>query len=513
VKGLIRRQSLRLVAKLAWLPPRRRGNPLTNFLLAKSDVFSYFDPSYYQSKNRDLGDWTTKPWKHYATYGRFEYRSPSENFDARWYRQTYEDVRSARIDPLVHYLLAGRGEQRLPKAPPGSTRGKQRGPIDFWRKIEIMNRNVALQKLNSGGGSRGTILVVDVKIPTPDYDSGSARAYEMLQLLHELGWKVHFLALTAEFETRHHQLLTRVCDRVDVAPATLLEVLNDQYRPFSHAVLCRPEVITQALPLLRVLSPGTKILYDTVDLHWVRFERQMSFDDTVGVEQVALFRRIEEFGITHSDAVIAVSTADQATIQALAPDVQSCVIPNIVSSVSRGLPRVHRADIVFVGSGEHAPNRDCVRQLVEEIIPLADFPDEFGKFLIVGKGFEAFAEQSTSDRVEFLGYVQDLDHLLRRCLVMVAPLRFGAGMKGKILSAMANGLPVITTQIGAEGMNIDHEVNGLLAESPLETIDAIRRVGTDASLWELLSANGVLHIETVCGRLGAQRALETVLAS
>jgi len=513
VKRLIRRLSLRLVAKLGWLPPRRRGNPLTNYLLARSEVFSYFDASYYLSNNRDLGDWVATPWKHYVTYGRYEYRSPSENFDTRWYRETYEDVRSARIDPLVHYLLAGRGEQRLPKAPPELARGEQPSTIDFWRKIEIMKRNATLQKITSNSGSHGTILIVDLKIPTPDYDAGSARSYEMLQLLNELGWKIHFLALNAEFESRHYQLLTQVCDRVDVAPTTLLEVLNDQYTPFSHAVLCRPEVVTQALPLLRVLSPGTKILYDTVDLHWVRFERQMSFDDTVGIEQVSLFRRIEEFGITHSDAVIAVSTADHATIQALAPDVQSCIIPIIVSSVSRGLPRVDRADIVFVGSGQHAPNRDCVRQLVEEIVPLADFPDELGKFLIVGEGFEDFAEQSTSDRVEFLGYVEDLDQLLRRCLVMVAPLRFGSGMKGKILSAMANGLPVITTQIGAEGMNIEHDVNGVLAESPLETIDAVRRVGTDSSLWELLSANGVLHIETVCSRLGAKRTLEAVLAS
>jgi len=512
MNALIQRIVLRTVVKLEFLPPRRRGNPLTNFLIQRTEVADHFDADYYLRTNRDLGDWRTRPWRHYVTHGRYEYRSPNEEFDARWYRSAYADVGGSPIDPLLHYLLWGRSESRPTKPRPKKPAVKQLPPTDVWRKIAIMNRYRALQPPHDDPSSSRSILVVDLKVPTPDYDSGSVRAYEMLKLLHEQGWKVHFLALTPQCETRHYQLLTEVCESVNVEPMTLLEVLDHHVVPFSHAMLCRPEVIARVLPLLRLISPDTKVLYDTVDLHWVRFERQMTYDDTMQLEQVELFRRIEEFGITRSDAVIAVSTADQATIQMVAPDVQSFVIPNIVSTVSRGLPREKRSNIVFVGSGDHAPNQDCVRQLVEEIIPLADFPSEFGKFLIVGKGFESFAEQSSSDRVEFLGYVEDLDELLRGCLVMVAPLRYGAGMKGKILSAMANGLPVVTTQIGAEGMNIDHEVNGVLAESPLETINAVRRVGTDASLWETLSANGVLHIENVCGRRAAQYALEAALA-
>jgi len=512
MNALVQRLVLRTAVKLELLPPRRRGNPLTNFLMQRSEVATYFDADYYLKTNPDLEAWRATPWRHYVTHGRFEYRSPNEEFDARWYRSAYADVGGSTIDPLSHYLLWGRSESRLTKQRSEKLIARKSPPTNVWRKLAIMNRYRVMHSLHSGRSPSRNILVVDLKIPTPDYDSGSVRAYEMLKLLHELGWKIHFLALTPQFETRHYQLLAEVCESVNVEPVTLLEVLDNHVEPFSHAILCRPEVITRTLPLLRVISPDTKVLYDTVDLHWVRFERQMSYDDTVQLEQVALFRRMEEFGIANSDAVIAVSDADQTTIQVLAPDVPTILIPNIVSTISRGLPRANRSDIVFVGSGEHAPNRDCVRQLVEEIIPLAAFPAEFGKFLIVGKGFEAFAEQSASDRVEFLGYVEDLDQLLRRCLVMVAPLRFGAGMKGKILSAMANGLPVITTWIGAEGMDIDHEVTGLLAESPRETIDAVRRVGTDAALWESLSTNGALHIEKVCNRLDAQCSLEEALA-
>jgi len=512
MNALIQRIVLRTVVKLEFLPPRRRGNPLTNFLIQRTEVADHFDADYYLRTNRDLGDWRTRPWRHYVTHGRYEYRSPNEEFDARWYRSAYADVGGSTIDPLLHYLLWGRSESRPTKRRPKKPAVKQLPPTDVWRKIAIMNRYRALQPPHDDPSSSRSILVVDLKVPTPDYDSGSVRAYEMLKLLHEQGWKVHFLALTPQCETRHYQLLTEVCESVNVEPMTLLEVLDHHVVPFSHAMLCRPEVIARVLPLLRLISPDTKILYDTVDLHWVRFERQMTYDDTMQLEQVELFRRIEEFGITRSDAVIAVSTADQATIQMVAPDVRSFVIPPICPTVSRGLPRAKRSNIVFVGSGDHAPNQDCVRQLVEEIIPLADFPSEFGKFLIVGKGFESFAEQSSSDRVEFLGYVEDVDELLRGCLVMVAPLRYGSGMKGKLVSAMANGLPVVTTQVGAEGMNINHDVSGILAESPLETIAAIRRIGTDAALWESLASNGLLHIENVCSRFIAQHALEAALA-
>ena len=78
MNALIQRIVLRTVVKLEFLPPRRRGNPLTNFLLQRTEVAINFDADYYLKTNRDLGDWRATPWQHYVTHGRFEYRSPNE---------------------------------------------------------------------------------------------------------------------------------------------------------------------------------------------------------------------------------------------------------------------------------------------------------------------------------------------------------------------------------------------------------------------------------------------------
>ena len=163
------------------------------------------------------------------------------------------------------------------------------------------------------------------------------------------------------------------------------------------------------------------------------------------------------------------SDDDRIIIESMQPEVKCSVVPNIFSKTSCGKEFAERRDIVFLGSGYHAPNRDAVSQLLAEISSSNGLNSELGSLLIVGRGYEEFTNRSQHKNVRFLGHVEDLDELLQSALALVAPLRFGSGMKGKFLSAMSNGLPVVTTKIGAEGLYLQHGLNAMISIDPRET--------------------------------------------
>ena len=112
-----------------------------------------------------------------------------------------------------------------------------------------------------------------------------------------------------------------------------------------------------------------------------------------------------------------------------------------------------------------------------------------------------------------VGYVPDLTPYLDLCRVFVAPLRYGAGMKGKIGQSMSFGLPVVTTSIGAEGMSIVDGKHVLIADYPAEFASAVVRLYTDGLLWEQISTNSLLHIKTHFSKAVVQEKLAQVFAN
>ncbi len=94
------------------------------------------------------------------------------------------------------------------------------------------------------------------------------------------------------------------------------------------------------------------------------------------------------------------------------------------------------------------------------------------------------------DGIEVLGFVEDLDSLMAACRLTVAPLRFGAGLKGKVSSSLLSGVPVVASSIAVEGTTLAHEHDVLIADAPQEFADAVVRLYTDQALWERLSSAG-----------------------
>jgi glycosyltransferase involved in cell wall biosynthesis len=150
-----------------------------------------------------------------------------------------------------------------------------------------------------------------------------------------------------------------------------------------------------------------------------------------------------------------------------------------------------RAGLLFVGGFRHTPNLDAVRWLVTEILPRVRARRPDAELHVVGSDLPAELRALGGAGVHWHGFVADLGPLLQACRLSVAPLRFGAGVKGKVNQALAAGLPVVATTCAVEGMGLVDGVDALVADSAEAFADAIVRGYTDDALWVRLAAGGL----------------------
>ena len=168
--------------------------------------------------------------------------------------------------------------------------------------------------------------------------------------------------------------------------------------------------------------------------------------------------------------------------------------------------------MLFVGGFEHPPNVDAIRWYAQAIVPhlrrlLPGVPT-----YVIGSRVTASVEALASDAIDVLGYVPDMAPYLDGCRVSISPLRYGAGVKGKINTAMSHGLPVVATTASIEGMHLTDGVDVLVADDAEAFAAAIARVHEDAALWARLSAAGRENVARHFSRAVARDALSALLA-
>ena len=335
------------------------------------------------------------------------------------------------------------------------------------------------------------LFVFDDHVPSPDRDAGSARMAFILRTLAEWARPV-FVSLSRQTRTHYEQLLWK--DGVETASAADFRRLLGE-REFRAAVLSRPPVAEALLKTIRRADPRVKIIYDMVDAHFVRLARESELTGDAGVaREAARYRRVEAELARAADLVWYASAADKEAVEEIAPGARGAVVPTIHRPRPRGLPFAEREGLLFVGNFRHRPNADAVRHFVEEIFPLVRAEIPGARLLLVGDHAPPDIQAYASEEVRLLGYVRDLDPLMESARVFVAPLRFGAGINGKIGESMAYGLPVVTTPTGARGMNFTGD-EALVADTPEAFAAAVARLYQDAALWQTLADRGRLHVE------------------
>ena len=359
------------------------------------------------------------------------------------------------------------------------------------------------------------VLVLDHCTPTPDHDAGSILIFNLMLLLREMDFQVTFIPEDNFFYMEGYtNALQRMGVEVLYAPyvTSVEQHLKEYGERYALALLVRPVVAERNIEAIRRYCPQAKVLFHTVDLHFLRMSREaIHKSDKVMQKKTTKMKQRELAAISAADAVIVVSTTEFEIIRSEVPSAKLHVFPLILDVVGSNKSFFERKDIVFVGGYDHAPNVDAVLYFVAEIMPLLRQQLPGVHFNVVGSKPTPEMLALESHDVHIVGFVEDLTLVLDKMRVSVAPLRYGAGIKGKIASAMAVGLPVVATSLAAEGMSLTDSDNILVADGAELISVAIVKLYNDEVLWNKISHNGLEFSENSWGSEAAWNHLNDIL--
>jgi glycosyltransferase involved in cell wall biosynthesis len=369
-----------------------------------------------------------------------------------------------------------------------------------------------------GGVRPLSILMISRIAPPADRDAGSLRQLRLIELLLADGHALTLLARDGAEPGQREAALALEAMGVEVVlgdpdrspaaagagrPPLDLEALLARARP-DLVWLSFYDVAAAYLPALRRWAPGARAVVDTVDVHCLREARaaELSGDPAARAgAQRTREREVAAYGA--ADGLIAVSDDDAAHLRALAPGVPVSVISLVHPPEPEGPGPDARDGALFVGNFRHAPNVDAALFLCREVWPRVRAVLPGARLTLAGGEPPPEVQALAGDGVTVTGWVPAMAPLLDAARVSVAPLRFGAGVKGKIAEALAHGVPVVTTTIGAEGMDLVDGEHALVVDDAAGIADAIVRLHTDGALWTALAAAGRRSLE---GRLSPDAA-------
>lgn len=366
----------------------------------------------------------------------------------------------------------------------------------WFKKFREHPKRIDIYKARERG-KRKYILVIMYTTPRPDQQSGFLRTYNMLKILNNNGYKITLLPDDLERLSPYTKDLQELGIEVLYGNINVNGYLRRNGRYFDITLMIRPEVSYKYLSLVKKYLNNSKIIYDTVDLHFLRELRRAEVEGSSEVmAEVERLKNIELTLSKESDLVITVTEDDkEALLREMNKDIRVAVIPNIHKVNPLEKPFNERKDILFIGGFKHKPNIDAVFYFAKEIFPIIKERINDMRFYVVGSNPPPELFELQSMDIIITGYVKDIEPFFENCKLSVAPLRYGAGIKGKITQSMSLGLPVVTTSIGAEGMKgVDGEVC-LIADTPEDFAEKLVRLYSDEHLWQSIRGNAIRYVK------------------
>ncbi|MCH9697370.1 MAG: glycosyltransferase [Gammaproteobacteria bacterium] len=362
-------------------------------------------------------------------------------------------------------------------------------------------------------GQPRQVLIYDACTPTPDQDSGSLRMVNLIEILQSLGYHVCFMAENlANIET-YTQALQQTGVECIYHPhvKTPIDYFKSHGGYFHAVILSRYYIAEPVMPMIRQYCPNAIILFDTVDLHYLREQRLAEFENSDKLAEAAQKTRGKELSvIEQADITLVVSSFEQEFLASEAEHARVEILSNIHHVHGRRKPYRQRKDIMFVGGYQHPPNIDAITWFARDIFPLVRKELDI-QLHIIGSKAPREVSDLQGDGVVFQGFVEDIEPFVDDCRIAIAPLRYGAGVKGKVNMSMSYGQPVVATSIAAEGMFTRDGHDILLADNENEFAQAIIKLYNDSKLWNKLSNNGLKNVEKWFSFNAAREALKTVL--
>ena len=428
-------------------------------------------------------------------------------FDSRYAPAYYEDadlafkVRQAGykvlyqpLSEVIHYEGATGGTDL-------STGTKKHQEINrstfagAWA-AELMAKPAAgdLTFLRQPAPGKKNILVIDHHLPMFDKDAGSVRMFHILDIFRQLGHRVTFVPDNLANIPPYGQELQKRGIEIIYQPyfKKVRDFLISRGPEFDAVVLSRCDFARKHIADTRLYAPQSRIIFDTVDLHFVRTDREAQITSNSETREKARQQEKLEYNlIEQADETWVVSSVEQKLLHNARPDQSIEIVPTIAEVSGSNTPFTLRRDWLFIGGFQHRPNIDAVLFFVKEIYPLVSEHLRDAKFYIIGDKAPPEILALATERIIVAGLQRDVRPFFESVKLSVAPLRFGAGIKGKINQSMGFGVPVVATSLAVEGMPLTNREDILVADEPEDFAQALIELYESEQLWNRLSDNGI----------------------
>ncbi len=362
---------------------------------------------------------------------------------------------------------------------------------------------------------RRVALFVDETTPTPDRDAGSNAALSHMRSLQRLGYAVRFVP---SHNMMHLGDDTRALERIGVlchrAPWTtsVEDVLRQHQGPLDLVYLHRLHSAVQYTGLVRRHAPHARVVFNVADLHHLRTEREAAVTGDAALKRHAAALRLQEIAaVQAADAVLVHSAAEAAVLAREAPGTTCVTVPWTIEPRPVATPFADRAGIAFVGGFRHHPNPDAACWLAHEIMPLVWREAPEIELVLIGPDMPECVRALARPGVRVLGHVPDLDAVLATVRLTVAPLRFGAGLKGKVLTSFAAGLPCVMSATAAEGMDLPRRLAALVCTTAAEHAATILAIHGDPERAAAVAADGLDWVARTCAPARVDRLLKSAI--
>ena len=373
--------------------------------------------------------------------------------------------------------------------------------------------------------ARPAVLIIDHYLPQPDRDAGSRTIFQVIESLLALGWNVKFWPDNGHYDTRYAPALEqRGVEIIHGADhrAGLRAWLDDAAPHLRAVLLSRPHIAAAHLDCLDDFRALRRVYYGH-DIHHVRLqdEARVRPDDATLGERALEARTLEEAVWQRVDVIAYPSPTETEHVQrwldARHLSAQALTLqpyrferfPLAAHQTPTG-----RADIVFVAGFAHPPNVDAAVWFCRDILPRVRTHAPDVRVRLIGSNPAAAVQALADAHVDVTGYVSDeaLDQHYAHCRVAVVPLRFGAGIKSKVVEALAKGCALVTTTTGCQGLpGLDHIV---ACEDDAERFAAaVVRLLHDDSAWRATASAGTAYVQERFSATAMQTSVRHLMES
>jgi len=393
-----------------------------------------------------------------------------KDFDHKFYIEYHPDLQQAGIDDeqkaKEHYLLFGINENRP------------------YKKINIETNPYTQEPKPEVWKDSKNLLYFSPHAPDYDKSSGGNRLLEILKILRQdLKYNVYFFC-NGTSGPKYIEALTELNINTYLPDLiqqryheNTLKDLKKQNIIFDYAIFSWYDIAHQYTNIVKEYYPQCKIIVDSVDVHWLRESRGIANNKLNISDEILEYKKeLEKQTYKNADVVFAITEDDKKEMQKeIGYHNNIKILSNIHNKQKVSLGK----DIFFIGNYSHGPNVDAALTSIS-IYNQFEQTNTYKKLrykpklYIVGPNVdESIRLAAQHENIELLGHVKSLNDLYSKCCLLLAPLSWGAGIKGKICDSGMCGMPVLTSDIGNEGIHFKHKENALIANNDKEFVESL----------------------------------------